>query len=263
MRSKRGILFYNRSNLEDKKTNCLINNWKKKKTKITTSKNILKPKIMLLVTIALVLGLINFSSSSTTINNISAFHLNGQNVTSPLGPGSTFNTPADSFSAYDTYENANYGITIQFPPDWKIDENDYTPDDSIDTVVSFSSPLEGASDEWQESVSVSIENLPTVNNDLDTIVDENAELYDDTLENFEVVSVDTSGTLAGEPAYELIYTDTLIDEEENGDDIDLETWEIGTIIGNKLYFIEFTSEAAKFPNLLPVVGDMVSSFQIR
>jgi hypothetical protein len=258
--SKRRSFFYNKYDLKDnnKAAACWAKNWKR--IEIPIRKHSVKPKIMLVLTIALVLVLIN--SSSSTVNDISGFHQKGQNVTSPLGLSSTFNTPADSFSTYDTYDSANYGISIQLPPDWKIDENDYTPDDTIDTVVTFSSPLEGASDEWQESVSISIENLPTVNNDLDTIVDENAELYDDTLENFEVVSVDTSGTLAGEPAYELIYTDT-IENEANGDDIDLETWEMGTIIGNKLYFIEFTAEAAKFPDLLPTVGDMVSSFQIR
>jgi hypothetical protein len=55
-----------------------------------------------------------------------------------------------------------------------------------------------------------------------------------------------SRTLDGEPAYELIYTDTIKDEA-NGDDIDLETWEIGTIIGNNYITLYLQQKQQNFP----------------
>jgi hypothetical protein len=73
MMKRKRTFFYNSTYLKEKKPDCWNKNWEK--TKITIRKHILTPMIMLVVTIALVLVLINFSSSS--IKSSDGFHQGG------------------------------------------------------------------------------------------------------------------------------------------------------------------------------------------
>ena len=74
--------------------------------------------------------------------------------------------------------------------------------------------------------------------------------YNETLTDFNLIELNTNITLGGgnNPAYRLIYTD-------REDNINYKTMEIGTIIGDKVYYIQYIAEEKKYSNYLPTIQD--------
>ena len=152
----------------------------------------------------------------------------------------------DDNSTFNLYENTTYGIQIQHPSDWEIDEGDVEPDDDVTDIVSFFAPIGNDSETDGPSLYISIDNQSTnLNENLNeylttTINDYNAS------EDFEVVESNTNSTLAGYPAYKLVFTDV-------DDDINYESMEFGTIIGDKVYFATYEAEEEQYSDYLPTV----------
>jgi hypothetical protein len=72
--------------------------------------------------------------------------------------------------------------------------------------------------------------------------------------DFKLISANTQTYLAGRPAYAIVFKHLY-----NG--IDSKTLQLGTISDNKVYYIIFTTEAAKYDTFLPTVQTMVSSLE--
>ena len=81
--------------------------------------------------------------------------------------------------------------------------------------------------------------------------------YNKTLTDFNLIESNTNITLGGgnNPAYGLIYTD-------REDNINYKTMEIGTIIGDRIYYIEYIAEEKQYSNYLPTIQMMINSLQI-
>jgi hypothetical protein len=158
-----------------------------------------------------------------------------------------------------TYQNSSYGIEIQYPPNWTKDEGDFDPNDDITDVVEFTSPFESSLDSYSETLGISIEELTDQNMTLEEYASSLITDYNETLTNFNLIESNTNSTLAGKPAYKLVYTETLEDEV---DSTNLKSMEIGTIIGDRLYFIEYIAEEEKYSNYLPTVEMMINSLEI-
>ena len=80
----------------------------------------------------------------------------------------------------------------------------------------------------------------------------------ETLTDFNPIELNTNITLGegnNDPAYRLIYTD-------REDNINYKTMEIGTIIGDKVYYIRYNAEEKKYSNYLPTIQMMINSLQI-
>jgi hypothetical protein len=73
--------------------------------------------------------------------------------------------------------------------------------------------------------------------------------------DFKVIESNTNSTLAGKPAYKLVYTDV-----EDG--INYKSMEIGTIAGDRLYYVKYLVEEEQYPDYLPTVQKMVDSLKI-
>jgi hypothetical protein len=82
--------------------------------------------------------------------------------------------------------------------------------------------------------------------------------YNETFTDFNLIESNTNSTLAEKPAYKLVYTETLEDE----DSTNLKTMETGTIIGERVYFIEYIAEEEKYSNYLPIIQMMINSIEI-
>ena len=81
--------------------------------------------------------------------------------------------------------------------------------------------------------------------------------YNKTLTDFNLIESNTNITLGGNnPAYGLVYTD-----REN--DTNYKTMEIGTIIGDRIYYVEYIAEEKKFSNYLPTIQRMINSLEIK
>ena len=85
--------------------------------------------------------------------------------------------------------------------------------------------------------------------------------YNETLTDFNPIELNTNITLGAgnnNPAYGLIYTD-------REDNINYKTMEIGTIIGDKVYYIRYNAEEKKYSNYLPTptIQMMINSLKIK
>ena len=75
-----------------------------------------------------------------------------------LGIGAVFLASETIFmEKYVSYENSNYGIKLDRPKNWSIQEED----DFLSPGIIFFSPEENNTDNFREKVKVSVENLST------------------------------------------------------------------------------------------------------
>src|SRR5918999_2328342 len=159
-------------------------------------------------------------------------------------------------NTFKRYENPTYGINIQYPSNWRIDEGDVYADDYVTDIVSFIAPMRSDTESYAPSLSVSIDNPPpNLNENLNEYLNRITNDYDDILKEFELIESDTNSILAGKPAYKLVSI-----YEEDG--IDYKSMEIGTIIGDKVYFITYYAEEEQYSNYLPTIQKMVSSLEM-
>jgi hypothetical protein len=164
-----------------------------------------------------------------------------------------------------TYNNATYGITMQYPSDWTVDNTDF-PDDGVTQIVGFYSLLDSRLDKYAERLWIAQDNLPLDQDfDLAEYAEQIVTDYEATLVDFSVDEIDTEidsqtaglGNIDDSPAYRIVYTETL--EPEN---IELKTMEIGTVVENRLYVINYYSEATSYDRYLPIIEQIISSIQL-
>jgi hypothetical protein len=155
-----------------------------------------------------------------------------------------------------SFENNSYGIKIQYPVNWTKDEEDLDPTDPITNIVTFSSPFDSRLDQYSENFGISIENLTDTNMTLEEYADSLIANYNETLTDFKLIESNTNSTVAGSnPAYRLVYSD-------REDDTNYKTMEVGTIVGDKVYFIEYIAEEENYSDYLPIVYTMADSLEI-
>jgi S1-C subfamily serine protease len=167
-------------------------------------------------------------------------------------------TPSSTTSNILTYQNSSYGIRIQYPANWTKDEQDVDPNDTITNIVTFSSPLTSRFDIYSENLGIGLERLTDQNMTLKEYTTSLITDYNETLTDFNLIELNTNITLGGgnnNTAYRLIYTD-------REDNINYKTMEIGTIIGDKVYYIQYIAEENKYSKYLPTIQMMINSFQI-
>jgi serine/threonine-protein kinase len=138
------------------------------------------------------------------------------------------------------YENPTYGISMQYPSDWRISKSN----ENTTQIVEFDTPS-------ADSLIVTIVKLDKPNYNLKQFLDEKIQelnIYTDQVEEST-----TNAILANQPAYSLIYTDTI-------------TWdkvkEVGTIIGDKVYILTYSTNIQNYSTYLATVDKMIDSFQI-
>ena len=152
-----------------------------------------------------------------------------------------------------TYKNDSYGVNIQYPANWSSNPgegNDNSGDSSTD-IVTFSPKDTSSSATFDVLVDKvdSGENLKQYVSD--SISDDKTDLKNFTASETTLNSV----TLAGSPAYKVIYSYT--DQGEN-----FKGLETGTLVGNKVYFIQYENSPSKFDSDLPTVQKMIDSFKL-
>jgi len=60
-------------------------------------------------------------------------------------------------NTFKNYENPTYGINIQYPSNWRIDEGDVYADDYVTDIVSFIAPVRSNTEAYAPSLSIVIE----------------------------------------------------------------------------------------------------------
>ena len=157
----------------------------------------------------------------------------------------------DANTSLSTYENSTYGITIKYPHDWAIIGSAGIEDTDVD-IVTFLSPNQNDNaivDVHQDKLGNSSINMGSY---LSSIIS----IYKTDLHDFKVIESNTNSLLAGSKAYKLIYTYT------TGDGFKMKDVEIGTILGDKVYYIIYDGKESLFDKYMPIVQTMIDSFKV-
>jgi eukaryotic-like serine/threonine-protein kinase len=148
-----------------------------------------------------------------------------------------------------TYQNPNYGITLKYPAQWEIKQ-----DPILGEVARFVSPKENPSDQFQESLSITVEPLETPNMSLEkyteaTVNSISKELTKDIISPISI-------KLENQEAKQVIYT------QKEGD-IKIKTLQIWTIKNNRVYVITFKAEFTKYSEFEKTAKTMIESLKIQ
>jgi hypothetical protein len=182
-----------------------------------------------------------------------------------------------------TYENANFGISIQYPSNWEKIEKD-------DKYVRFTSPYESNLDTLRESLTVDIAVLPFQTVTLPDavcayimkskilvsgfqLIDDNNKLPMD-IQNIEdqnkiALAIERCSTaftemfpnptpLSGYPAHTIIFTDTFLVQ---GVTHRVEEMVELVVKQGQLYVIDYIADPQKFLFYLPIIQEMINSFE--
>jgi hypothetical protein len=170
-----------------------------------------------------------------------------------------------------TYENATYGVRMQYPSDWTV-QSSYPPDG----FVGFMSPLQDGSDVFDDYFTIGVQDMPTVQvteESLPDYVDSIINKYNTNEVKAIVYSNNTSDIPESlskfrYPAYQTEYTEERYAvgsgnlTDFTAPTTDYKHMELWTIFGNKLYNLKFNAEPGSYDRFLPAVLDMIGSFEI-
>jgi hypothetical protein len=153
------------------------------------------------------------------------------------------------------YENATYGVSMLYPSTW-IQQSSAEEYNGYIVVSDFFTPEEQVGS--FASVSIVIDNMPQSMN-IEAYLNEGIASYmqEAAFRDFQVISSSTDNfTLADMPAYsfEATYTDTEFGPQH--------LLEVGTIIDNRGYFLQYFADSPVYQEYLPIVQETIESFRI-
>jgi len=178
------------------------------------------------------------------------------NIATANVSAATATIPRDTFLIYS---NPSYGIRMQYQYNWVVEGTSYPTGAGGVQITSFYLPdtsiglpyfrigADNLSKEFPQSSTISVNDY--LNRSLQH---KNSTGFP----GFKLLESDIQNSLAGNRAYTIIWTYT------NPTYGIRKSIEIGTIIGSKGYFVDYTAAEGKFQNYLPVVHKMISSFEI-
>ena len=147
--------------------------------------------------------------------------------------------------SYKSYENLTYGIKVERPKNWSIQEEG----DLINSGIIFISPEENSTDNFREQVKLSIEELS-----IPLSLDEYTEQAVQKIASLNsIIEPPKNISIANREGRRVIYQDT--DKIKR-----LKAW---TIKNQKAYIITYTSEADKFQKFAEQVEKIISSLEIK
>ena len=177
------------------------------------------------------------------------------NTTTPIRPAPT-PTPVPAPSGinsnnlkFTVYDNATSGIRIKYPQNWAVNQGE-SVNSFFDIAVKFYPYSNPDSD-----FTVGIQRLPaeiTINNYAMNTVN----TYKKQINDFQRTSLQTNRTLSGNPAYEI--SGTFTDDKQTKRQL----FDVGTLLNQKAYILQFDAKQSEFRNYLPVITNMINSFQI-
>jgi len=196
----------------------------------------------------------NFSHALSQDSDQRRIELN-QNSTSEVISTSndvTNDLPINNETFHDKlliYENTTDGIRISYPSQWRLQEGRIA-DPSLLIAAKFY-----PSGDNNSPFTIAIRDLRG-NVSLDSYANDTVNRYMEGLEEFGQSHFSTNTTLSGYDAY--VIEGTYIDEVSVKNRLS----EVGTILNNTAYILQFSSAEHKFPRYLAAFEQMIHSFQI-
>ncbi|MBW4643813.1 MAG: serine/threonine protein kinase [Goleter apudmare HA4340-LM2] len=159
-------------------------------------------------------------------------------------------SPALEFSPY---EDAELNIKIQYPtkPDVEAWVRQDLGNPVTGELVKFSSPKQSPTDNFQEQLTIKVENFSGT---LEDAKNEFIQEIKSSTNSQDIIS--DIATLSHKQAYQLIYT------VQDGED-KFKNLRIWTLKGDKAYIIIYTAAIDDYEKFLPTAKKMIASFQIN
>lgn len=159
-----------------------------------------------------------------------------------------------SLTLFLPYQNAAYGISIQYPFDWNKEDGGQTKAGNLSVLsVAFYSPppLKSAFLKVIE-LNSTLPSNDTIPQLLTAAISRDMHVTRD----FQIIQASTDGVLAGKPAYTLVSTGAILKN------IRYQTLEVGTLTGNSKYTIIFEALSSDYLTYLPAAQKMIDSFKV-
>ena len=149
------------------------------------------------------------------------------------------------------YESPAYGIRTQYPDGWEIIIQSTSPS-SIS--LRFNSPQENDTDRFRENVVFEINTISN-NTALSNFTTATLISYLEAYPDLELIDLSSTNlTSAAIPAYKLAASRT-----QDG----LDFMQIFAIKDDKVYTILYSAERTRYSTFLPIVEEMIDSFEVR
>ncbi len=225
--------------------------------------------IVFLVSSAILYGVP--SSEFGFFNSNISFAQRSDTQTNDSGSGAGATTTAALH--LNTYENNELGLSLKYPSTFLIDESNLTnqtlkqvsffpvddvggyPERYIQWMDVFVQTLNGSQYALSPSPS-SAPNSQTNNTDIGTLMVNLANDIQQQNEDVTILNASTDALLSGQPAYKLITRSYF--ENSTTDEV-----QVGTIVDNTLYSLNFEVESANYTKSLPVINAITESFKIK
>lgn len=147
-------------------------------------------------------------------------------------------------SPFVSYENTTYGIRMQYPTNWEIQE--------YDGNLIFLSPLESDVDTFREGLGIIIQSTPSEGMILDNFVNTTLDTLIQTIPNLQVITSFQTNLANSVPAHLVEYTWT---NPQNN--IEMKTMEVYAIANGKSYIISYGAPQEKYDRYLPTIQSMI------
>ena len=146
-------------------------------------------------------------------------------------------------------------IRIQYPFDWTVQESKSSGE--LINVATFVSPT-GPDSNPTATVAIYIDRLHNSTTDLNNYAHFVAFTdYENNFHDFKLLELSTNSSLLGKSVYTLI--GTYQDPSAGSQKI----MEVGTVIGDKAYSVQYIADAPRYSDYLPTVQKMIDSLVIR
>jgi eukaryotic-like serine/threonine-protein kinase len=158
-------------------------------------------------------------------------------------------------STYSPYGNSTYGIRVQYPSDWSVQKSNTTG--TLIKIAAFVSPT-GPDSNPDAEVALYIDRLHNSTTNLDNYAQYSLDGYKN-FSAFKLLRLNTinSSKLVGRSTYTLIGTYELHPFGLQ------KLMEVGTIIGDKAYSVQYIADAPRYTDYLPTVQKMIDSLVIK
>ncbi|MDP8907194.1 MAG: hypothetical protein M3M88_06710, partial [Thermoproteota archaeon] len=184
-------------------------------------------------------------------------------------------TTAAAALQLNTYENNELGLSLKYPSTFLIDESNLTnqtlkqvsffpvddiggyPEKYIQWMDVFVQTLNGSQYALSPSPSPSpVPTSQTNNTNIGTFMVNLANDIQQQNEDVTILSASTDALLSGQPAYKLI-------TRSYSENSTIDEFQVGTIVDNTLYSLNFEVESANYTKSLPVINAITESFKIK
>lgn len=190
--------------------------------------------------------------TSVTPNTNSNSNMTGLSQPQPGNVTNPSRASLPSSAPMFTYENRNiteFRIRMQYPSNWITNA---TVDRIVNgtKVVEFDTPSTGFSNNLIVFVR-HVNNEDSIFHELQRSIESNS-----FNPGYKILEANTNATLSKQPAY------LLVDSTTNTNGLTTNIREIGTIIGDKVYIVQYFADSADYFTYLPTINKMIDSIVI-